>query len=293
MNRQDDLSTDVSVIGLGAMGSALARALLSAGYRTTVWNRSAASADALVDAGALVVGSPAAALLASPLTIMCVIDGPAAAEVLSADGVISALHGKVLAQLGTTSLAESQEHAAAVEAAGGNYLDGGILAYPSSIGAADTIVLLSGDRAVFEEHQQLLRALGGQARFVGPATAATSAYLAAWCFYFAALGGFFEAAALAGSEGASLRPLIDLIPHMATQLSESVANAPQWVESGHFDGDQATVAAHIEGIVAIAGDLRHIGVTPHVTEGLLAHLRVAEARGDAARDIAVLVRGLS
>ena len=33
--------TDVSVIGLGDMGSALARTLLDSGYSVTVWNRSA------------------------------------------------------------------------------------------------------------------------------------------------------------------------------------------------------------------------------------------------------------
>jgi 3-hydroxyisobutyrate dehydrogenase-like beta-hydroxyacid dehydrogenase len=40
--------SDVSVIGLGAMGSALARTLLHNGHRVTVWNRTSAEADPLV-----------------------------------------------------------------------------------------------------------------------------------------------------------------------------------------------------------------------------------------------------
>ncbi len=44
--------SEVSVIGLGAMGSALVRALLRAGHRVTVWNRTSAKAEPLVREGA-------------------------------------------------------------------------------------------------------------------------------------------------------------------------------------------------------------------------------------------------
>jgi 3-hydroxyisobutyrate dehydrogenase-like beta-hydroxyacid dehydrogenase len=46
-------STPVTVVGLGAMGSALAGAVLRAGHPTTVWNRSLGKAQPLADAGAL------------------------------------------------------------------------------------------------------------------------------------------------------------------------------------------------------------------------------------------------
>ena len=45
-------SQDVSVIGIGNMGSALAEALIANGHRVTVWNRTAAKCEALADAGA-------------------------------------------------------------------------------------------------------------------------------------------------------------------------------------------------------------------------------------------------
>ena len=38
--------TDVTMIGLGAMGSALARAFIGAGHSVTVWNRTAARIEA-------------------------------------------------------------------------------------------------------------------------------------------------------------------------------------------------------------------------------------------------------
>ena len=45
----------VAVVGLGGMGSRIARRLLDAGHELTVWNRTAAKAEAL---GAPVAASP-------------------------------------------------------------------------------------------------------------------------------------------------------------------------------------------------------------------------------------------
>ncbi len=45
--------TDVTMIGLGAMGGALARAFLGAGHAVTVWNRTASKADAFLELGAI------------------------------------------------------------------------------------------------------------------------------------------------------------------------------------------------------------------------------------------------
>ena len=64
--------TDVSVIGLGDMGSALAHTLLGAGYSVTVWNRSASKAEPLVAAGAELAASAREAIDASPATITCI-----------------------------------------------------------------------------------------------------------------------------------------------------------------------------------------------------------------------------
>jgi 3-hydroxyisobutyrate dehydrogenase len=55
-------SVRVAVLGTGIMGSAMARNLVSAGLRTTVWDRSPAATAPLADAGALVTASPAEAV---------------------------------------------------------------------------------------------------------------------------------------------------------------------------------------------------------------------------------------
>ena len=64
--------SDVSVVGLGSMGQTLARALLANGHRVTVWNRTAAKAAPLVEAGAVAAPSAADAIAASPTILVCV-----------------------------------------------------------------------------------------------------------------------------------------------------------------------------------------------------------------------------
>src|SRR5438132_14120534 len=59
--RQDGAMSTVAVVGLGAMGSRIARRLLDAGHELVVWNRTAEKAAPLVEAGAVAVASPAEA----------------------------------------------------------------------------------------------------------------------------------------------------------------------------------------------------------------------------------------
>ena len=64
----------VSVIGLGQMGTRLAQAFLAAGNTVTVWNRSAAKADAVAAQGAVRAATAKAAVAASPLVVVCLPD---------------------------------------------------------------------------------------------------------------------------------------------------------------------------------------------------------------------------
>ena len=95
MSRYAGREKDVSVVGLGTMGSTLARLLLRSGYRVTVWNRTGAKADPLVREGAVVASSAAAAVGASPIVVVCVYDYKAASEILDTKEVASALAGRV------------------------------------------------------------------------------------------------------------------------------------------------------------------------------------------------------
>src|SRR5688572_15729441 len=95
----NDQKERVSVIGLGAMGSALARTFLQKGYQVTVWNRSPEKTVYFKEAGATIASSAAAAIQASPLTVMCVADYVTANSILQQADTAEALRGRVLVQL--------------------------------------------------------------------------------------------------------------------------------------------------------------------------------------------------
>lgn len=96
----------VTVIGLGAMGITLAELLLKDGYKVTVWNRSPEKATVLVTAGAILAADVAAAVAASPVTIICVYNHEATFQILDTATVRNVLQGRTLLQLTTISPAE-------------------------------------------------------------------------------------------------------------------------------------------------------------------------------------------
>lgn len=93
----------VAVIGIGNMGSALAQALLTAGFPLTVWNRTISKSQRLVEQGAILANSPAEAAQNAASTIVCVTDHEAFVSVIHNETVAKALAGKLLVQFGSVT----------------------------------------------------------------------------------------------------------------------------------------------------------------------------------------------
>ena len=282
----------VSVIGVGAMGGALAGALLRGGHDVSIWNRSPRpGVAALAEAGAAVAATPAAAVAGSPLTVMCVTDYPAADEVLAAPGVLAALAGRTLVQLSNGTGEQVATQLARVRAAGGRMLDGGIVGYPRHIGRPDTAILYAGDAAAFAEHEATLSALAGAHRYLGEDPGpANAVYVAAFGFYYAALAGFFEAAALAATRRVAAREFAAAMPAMATLLLDHIDDAARRIETGDYSGDQATVDIHLVGSARRQRTLEERGLAALMTAGFVEYCRRAHDAGGGGEDIAALYK---
>ena len=103
--------SDVSVIGLGAMGSAIAKVELQAGHTVTVWNRSPDKINPLVDLGASASTTFSDAIQASDYILICVDCYATFDQLLNDENVIPYLDGKTFIQFstGTPSEARSSE----------------------------------------------------------------------------------------------------------------------------------------------------------------------------------------
>ena len=94
---------NISFLGLGLMGVALAETMIKGGNDTVIWNRTTSKADALVAMGAQMASSPADAISRSPITVVCVADYDASNSILRTPEALAALNGRILVQLSSGS----------------------------------------------------------------------------------------------------------------------------------------------------------------------------------------------
>ncbi|MGW5310321.1 NAD(P)-binding domain-containing protein [Nocardia thailandica] len=200
----------VSVIGLGAMGTALARALLAAGHRVTVWNRTAARAEPLAAAGAALAESAAAAMTAADLVILCVLDDAAVREHL--EPAADRLRGRTVVNLTTTTPEQARALGRWAHGRGIDLVDGGIMAVPSMIGGPAAFVLYSGATAAFERFRPVLEVFG-RAEYVGPDFGAAAMY------DLAILGGMYSMFAGFRQGGQMVRTAGGTAAHLATLMA--------------------------------------------------------------------------
>lgn len=99
--------SDFTVIGLVAMGSAVARALLKAGRSVTVWNRTAEKSQPLIAEGAQATPDLARAIAASGKIIICLPDYVTAADLLDRTATRPLLKGRMVIQLSTATPKEA------------------------------------------------------------------------------------------------------------------------------------------------------------------------------------------
>ncbi|MFI5624052.1 NAD(P)-dependent oxidoreductase [Nocardioides sp. NPDC051685] len=200
-NRNSTHLTDVTMLGLGAMGSALAAALLDAGRSVTVWNRTPGRASDLVDRGAEEATSVSDAALASPVVIACLIDHSSVVETLGP--AAAQLRGRTLLNVTTTTPTESRELAAWAAENGVDYLDGAIMAIPAMIGSRASQIFYSGSRAAYDVLLPTLD-IWATSEFHGEdAGRASLVDLAMLSGMYQMFTGFFHGAAMVASMGMS------------------------------------------------------------------------------------------
>jgi len=157
--------TDISIIGLGAMGSALARAQMKAGRSVTVWNRNPEKAGPLVADGAVAATTASEAIAASPVIITCVKSHPQTMEVLR--NTTNALPGKTVIELSTGGSEDAEELTRLLESADAEWMIGIINGYPHMIGDQATVLSVVGSEKQWATHGPIIKAMGGSSVHVG------------------------------------------------------------------------------------------------------------------------------
>ncbi|NUS45215.1 MAG: NAD(P)-dependent oxidoreductase [Mycobacteriaceae bacterium] len=163
MSQQNPRS--VSVIGLGPMGQAMVTALLAAGVEVTVWNRTAAKADAMVELGAARASTVSDALEAGAITILSLTHYAAMYDVLGP--AVDSLDGRTIVNLSSDSPENARKGGAWVRSHGARFLAGGVMSAGDNLAHPASYIFYSGPREVFDAHAELLRPLSPQ-EYLGP-----------------------------------------------------------------------------------------------------------------------------
>jgi 3-hydroxyisobutyrate dehydrogenase-like beta-hydroxyacid dehydrogenase len=230
---------EITFLGLGLMGTALAETMVKAGHDTVVWNRTPSRADSLVAMGARLVPDPADAITKCPITVVCVSDYDASDSFLRTPESLAALNGRVLVQLTSGSYRLARESNEWVTQAGASYLDGGIMGYPSDIGTSDSTFIMAGDEKAYTQAEPLLRILAPNLEYLGDdpgrASAMDSAVMAA---DFGLIMGVFTGAAICEATGISIKQYVELArPILAMDLEAQYESAIKYEDNGTEETD--------------------------------------------------------
>jgi 3-hydroxyisobutyrate dehydrogenase-like beta-hydroxyacid dehydrogenase len=270
------------------MGTAFARALLTAGHRVAVWNRTVERAEALTAAGAEVLASAGDALAASPLAIVCIGSTDDVRELLEAVDP-ERIRGKAILNVtsGTPDDARSVRNFALQH--GIFYLDAAICAYPEQIGTAEARILVAGDESLWQAHSAVVRDLAGSSMYVGADHGAANAIDAALtgAFYITSLVSYVEAARFVSTFGIPQDVLISLSSYSVSVLDHQMKLILDRIAAGDFSTDQATLSVYADAAEAFSAGLSERGKAPMI-QTTARVLRDAVDAGLGAEDISVL-----
>ena len=279
--------SDISALGLGLMGSALARSLVNGGHSVTVWNRSPARMQPLVDMGAAPVATVAAAVEASPVVLVCIDDYPSTRSLFEAADVAEKLSGRVVVQLSTGTPQEAREFEAWFTSQGADYLDGALLCYPEDIGTPSATIVYSGRRSVFDHCEALLTSLGEDIRFVGEKVGSAAALDLAWLSsLYGAYAGAAHGVVLCESEG------VDLDLYAAAGVNDEARWIIETVKKDDFGDPTATLSVWNAALQRIRDHARGAEINSEVPDFVAGILDRAEAAGHGAEHIAAMVKAL-
>ncbi|MFI8163870.1 NAD(P)-dependent oxidoreductase [Streptomyces microflavus] len=268
-----DNRTPVTVIGLGLMGQALAAAFLDAGHTTTVWNRSAGKAEQLVSQGAVQAATPADAVAASELVVVCLSTYDNMHDVIGSLG--ESLRGKVIVNLTSGSSDQGRETAAWAEKQGVEYLDGAIMITPPGIGTETAVLFYAGTQSVFEKYEPALKLLGGGTTYLGTDHGMPALYdVSLLGLMWGTLNSFLHGVAVVETAGVGAQQFLPWAHMWLEAIKMFTADYAAQIDAGDgkFPANDATLETHLAALKHLVHESEALGIDaelPKYSEALM------------------------
>jgi 3-hydroxyisobutyrate dehydrogenase-like beta-hydroxyacid dehydrogenase len=204
---------DAGLIGLGKMGTGIAKSLLLAGHRVAVFNRTRERAESLRAEGASVAGSVAEACQSGVVLTMLADDAAVEAVALGDGGVRESLpHNGIHVSLSTIGVALSDRLTAEHSKAGQAYIAAPVFGRPEAAEAGKLAVVAGGPAAIVQRCRPLFEAMGPKLFVVGERPSMANVVKLSGNFLIATvLESLAESLAFARKSGVDPSALLDFL----------------------------------------------------------------------------------
>ncbi|WP_321502718.1 NAD(P)-dependent oxidoreductase [Breoghania sp.] len=201
----------IAFLGIGLMGSHMARRLLEAGYELRAWNRTAAKAEALVSHGAKASATPAEAATGADIVITMVSDGAAVTDLYFAQGVVAAApEGSLFIDMSSAQPSLARDLAKQLGALGRRHVDAPVSGGTAGAEAGTLAIMAGGQEADIDEARPVFEIMGRVTR-VGPHGSGQLSKLCNQAIVAISIGAVSEALFLAERGGADPAAVRDAI----------------------------------------------------------------------------------
>ncbi len=285
----------IGFVGLGTMGSRIAKRLVDAGHPVIGYNRTRSKAQALLDAGMQWCDSPRQVTEASQFIFSMVTNTHALLEITEGpDGILAGLGpGKIYIDMSTVSPAARREQAEKVAARGAQMLDAPVSGSVTTVEEGKLSIMVGGEAAAFERVKPVLLDIGPKVTHVGKNGLAVTMKIAVNLSLAVQMLAFSEGVLLAEKSGIRRETAVEVMLNSVIASPMLKYRGPLVLDSGStapvfFDVNMA------QKDMLLALELgRQVDVPLPTTAVTNELLTAARALGMAEKDFAVLFNALA
>ena len=246
-------------LGLGMMGLAMSRRLLNAGYDVAVWNRSAAKAKALVEAGATLAANPRGVATSASIIFMCVTDADAVEDVVFGPNGFAAVPGmgKLVVDFSSIHPDRARTIAARLKAANGmGWVDAPVSGGTKGAEEGTLAVMAGGDASDVERIRPYVMAMARRLTHMGSTGAGQMTKLCNQVIVGCAMTVLAEATRLAVNSGIDAGKLPEALAGGFADSIPLQLFVPRMVQGIHSPplGHIATMLKDLDTVAEVAHD---------------------------------------
>jgi 3-hydroxyisobutyrate dehydrogenase-like beta-hydroxyacid dehydrogenase len=229
MNSLNNNNTRLGFVGIGHMGSRIAKRLLDHGYQVIVYNKTPEAAEALVEFGATVAASIAELASQADVVLSSLTNDDAVKSgYTDQQGVLAHLRrGSAIIEMSTVSPATSRELYRLSREGGVKFMDSPVSGSTPAAEEGTLTLFCGGDEELFQAAQPIFSSIASQYFYLGGTGSGTAMKLVANTLLGVGMQAIAESVALGQKEGLDRHRLLEVLAHTAVVAPAHLGKLPR------------------------------------------------------------------